>query len=83
MSENTVELETDWLNTQVVLFKTLESYKLSELDKEEGYVDYISEKDGEKRLLRVLIDEGLNEAKAYVSDIEARARLSKSRYFQQ
>jgi len=70
MSETSVILETDWLNTQVELFKTLESYELSELDKEEGYVDYISEKGGEKRLLRVLIDEGFNEAKAYVSDIE-------------
>ncbi len=70
MTDNAPEINTDWLQTQIELLKTLDGYELTSINKEKGYVDYISEKENEKKLLRVLIDDGFKEVKANVKNIE-------------
>lgn len=70
MTDNAPEIDTDWLQTQIELLKTLDDYELTSINKEKGYVDYISEKENEKKLLRVLVDDSFKEAKANVKNIE-------------
>lgn len=70
MTEKPVNIDTEWLNTQIELFKTLDDYELTSIDKEKGYMDYISEKENEKKLLRVLVDDSFKEVKANVKNIE-------------
>ncbi len=65
-----MELDSKWLNTQVELYKALEGYELTELNEQGGYVDYISEKGDEKKLLRVLITDNFTDAKGYINDVE-------------
>ena len=70
MTENPMDIDTEWLKTQIELFKTIDDYELTSVNKEKGYMDYFSEKDNEKKLLRVLVDDSFKEAKASVKNIE-------------
>jgi hypothetical protein len=70
MTENPMDIDTEWLKTQIELYKTLDDYELTTINKEKGYMDYISEKENEKKLLRVLVDDSFKEAKANAKNIE-------------
>jgi hypothetical protein len=49
--------------------KTLHGYELVDVNKEQGKVDYIAEENGEKKLLRVVVDKELKHSPGYVETI--------------
>ncbi|MGD2200990.1 MAG: hypothetical protein PVJ38_05095 [Candidatus Bathyarchaeota archaeon] len=66
-----VDLQTDWQDTQLELLKTLEGYKIVNKNEELGSLDYVAEnEDGEKKLLRVMIDPKFNASAAYLVTIK-------------
>lgn len=64
MSE--VDLKTDWQVTHLELMKALHGYELDCVDKEDKKVDFITEENGEKKLLRIIVDEDLRQYPGYV-----------------
>lgn len=65
-----VELKSDWLITQIELLKSIYGYEMSEVNQELGSIDYVTSGDGrEKKLLRVVIDQGVNISKANTDTI--------------
>ncbi|MFP3950779.1 MAG: hypothetical protein ACLFVP_01325 [Candidatus Bathyarchaeia archaeon] len=61
-----VNLKTDWQVTHLELMKALHGYELESVDKEEKRVDYITEENGKKKLLRIIVDEDLRQYPGYV-----------------
>jgi hypothetical protein len=64
-----VELESDWLVTQIELLKTLYGYEKNGVNDEIGSIDYVSRCGVEKKLLRVIINPEINLSKADTATI--------------
>lgn len=65
-----VELNSDWLVTQIELLKSLHGYEMKEVNDEIGSVDYVaSGADHDKKLLRAIIDPKVNISKANTDTI--------------
>lgn len=70
MEKTDIKLKSDWQDTQVELLKSLHGFKVAEVNDKIGSVDYVAETDDEKKkLLRVVVDPGLNASKAYFKTV--------------
>jgi len=73
-----VEFESDWLNTQIELMKTLRGYELVDVNKEIGCVDFSTNENNDgRKLLRVMVDSSFNASTGDLKSVEKTLEILK------
>jgi hypothetical protein len=68
-------LKSDWQETNVELFKYLDGYKILEVDKDIGSVDFLAEQKDKKNLLRVVVGDKFFASNANAKTINETLKL--------